>query len=237
MRINELLFGFYVVVTFGLTGCGKMPKAYTADLSISPLTESPTLRPTIKNTIGVVTPVFYRNDFHHKSESSNEELQIFRLYNFDGSLWLEFLGGSETFGLVDFRPYGLNSYGMFELNCMRIDSTNFEVIVNEATRLRKYIKRNDPDFQFQGWEEHILSMSSIDFDVSLNPPRKHPDGNATSIEYPDYTIFIPVKIQGDWLYGRLQEYTGSGKIGRLKGMGWIKWKVDDQVVVHQSIGC
>ncbi len=222
MRIKKLLVGL-CVATFALSGCEKIPKAQESqvvDISTAKVIESYPSRGSIKNTIGLVTPTPY------------EEGRTFRLYNLDGSLWLEFSVIDEPLGIVDFRPFAFDfEDGFLELKCVRQDETTFEVVVNEDLGFRKYIKKNDPSFQFESWESHILKYSGLDFDAILNPPRNRPNENATKIDFPEHTIFRPLKIQGDWVFGSLQEFAGT----RVKGEGWIKWKVNDKVVIVWGI--
>jgi hypothetical protein len=231
MRIKELLTGLSVAAIF-LTGCENPPKAPALDLSSPPELTSAVSRNSIKNTIGMVTKAYYGNDFHHAQKLEIEWPRIFRFYNLDGSLWLELPEISESFKFVDFRPYAWDyDDGILLLKCVRQDETYVEVIVNEEFRIRKLIKKTDPVFSFESWENYLLNQAGLDFDKSLNPPRESPLEDSTPIKFPENTIFNPLKIQGDWMYGSFRKVMGTD----VKGHGWIKWKINDEIVVQGGI--
>ena len=153
---------------------------------------------SIKNTIGVIT-------LNDKQESDSKD--IVQIYNQDGGLWYEFSFDDDSDrkfdgSNLDFRPFAFHQdYYLIVLKCVGADASRYEVIVNESTGLRKYVRKNDRTFMFQTWEDHILHLTFVGFDQATNPLMNAPTLRGRRVRAPkDITdvFFQPVKIEGNW---------------------------------------
>jgi hypothetical protein len=181
---------------------------------------------SIKNTIGVVT----LND----KAPDPDKRQMIQFFNKDGTLWYEFSfyndegAGKPASTNVDFRPLSFHlDYFVLALKCIATDASRFEVVVNEATGLTKYLRKSDRALKLDTWEDHILRLFAVDFNRLKNPVLSAPSGNVISIRIPKDTFFHPVEIKGNWLKVRW-DVTDEGKNTRY---GWIKWKENSNLII------
>lgn len=178
---------------------------------------------SIKNTKGLIV----------LSDRDSKE-DFIRFYNEDGSLWYKFTfyyedkGGSfernENFRAFAFHP----DYFVLALKCVGEDKSRYEVIVNEETGLKKFVKKDDPTLKFQTWEDHITKAFAVDFNQDENPLRETPEGKIKVVELPKEVTFHPVKIEGEWL----KVSWDVAKHGDNAGFGWIKWKENQEILVE-----
>lgn len=176
---------------------------------------------TVGNVIGLVVlkEGFNRNDF-------------VRIYNEDGSLWYQFTyyyddsdGEFEYFN-ESFRPFAFHpDHFLLALKCVKKENGRYEVIVNEETGLRKYIREDDPVLKFETWEEHVLGVFAISFNRQENLLLNEPEGQTKSVSFTDEMVFQPVEIRGDWLKIRWNADGHTGSEARVEyDYGWIRWK-------------
>jgi len=166
----------------------------------------------------------------------NRDKDTIRLFNDDGSLWYEFsfYENSALFYLnrpnADFTPFGFDlDVFVLTLKCARSDADRYEVIVNEESGLRKFVRRDDPVLKFQRWEEHVVKWDMVDFNASTNPARSKPDTRADIIRVPtlpkDYVImFHPDNINGDWLRIHWNLSESGTEYQNKDEFGWIRWR-------------
>lgn len=186
---------------------------------------------SIKNTKGVVVlDKFVKGDF-------------VRFYNADGSLWYEFSyfyddsDGKFDYANDDFRPFAFHvDYFLLALKCTENNDKVLEVVVNEETGLRKYVKANDPILKLETWEEFVLSVFSVNFDQKANPILEAPSGKVKKVAVRKVAIrkgasFRPVEIQGDWL--KLRWDLAGEQTAKEKGdaNGWIRWRIDETLLI------
>jgi hypothetical protein len=154
-----------------------------------------------------------------------------RIYNADGSLWYEFSFYYENQGgkfneRSDFAPFAFHpDYFTLALRCVGEEKNRYEVVVNDESGLRKFVKKGDKVLRFQTWEYHVTEAFAVQFENKTNPIRVTPDGNQQDLNLPEDVTFHPVKINGEWLQVRW-ESEGSAK------SGWIKWKGNEQLLVE-----
>ncbi len=158
-----------------------------------------------------------------------------RLYNEDGSPWYEFSFYYEQIGdgkfpeNENFAPFAFHpDYFVLALKCVGEDESRYEVIVNEKTGLRKFVKKSDPALKFETWEDHILKAFAVGFDRKENALRDGPGGNVKNADLPEDATFCPVQVDGDWLR---VSWDTSKKAGKVDKSGWVKWKENNRILV------
>ncbi|MEO8648323.1 MAG: hypothetical protein ABI539_04075 [Acidobacteriota bacterium] len=179
---------------------------------------------SIKNTKGliVLSDKYGKNDF-------------VRFYNEDGSLWYEFTyyyddsDGKFEYENANFEPFAFHpDYFVLALKCVGEDKGRYEVIVNEDTGLKKFVKKDDPTLKFQTWDEHITKAFAVSFNREENPLREMPEGKIKVVELPKEATFHPVKVQGEWLKVNWE----VAKHVDHAGFGWIKWKENQKLLIE-----
>lgn len=198
--------------------------------SNSPTASTLRERNSLENAIGVIT-------LNKKTYSKARKLQFF---NEDGSLWYEFsfYDDSADQGFApaktDFQPFSFHrDYFVLALKCVGQDAKRFQVVVNESTRLTKFIRRQDESFKFQTWEKHILELFAVGFDATHNPLRARPGGNVSTVPSPPNQVtFHPLQIRGNWL--KVSWNVSEERKGRDKKVeyGWVRWKQNNQLLIE-----
>lgn len=180
---------------------------------------------SIKNTIGLIV----LSDHYGKDD-------FVRLYNADGSLWYEFTyyyddsDGKFEYANKDFEPFAFHQdYFVLALKCVGADAERYEVVVDEEIGLKKFVKKDDPNFKLETWEEHILKVFAIDFNKQSNPLREKPNGKIKLIDVLEDATFKPVEMKGDWLKVR---WNGSEDNANKAQFGWVKWKENDVILIE-----
>ncbi|MBS1795884.1 MAG: hypothetical protein JSS81_18665 [Acidobacteria bacterium] len=181
---------------------------------------------SIKGTKGLIV----LSDRYRKNE-------FVRFYNEDESLWYEFTffyddsDGKFDYENENFLPFAFHpDYFSLALKCVGEDKNRYEVIVNEETGLKKFVKKNDPTLKFQTWEDHITKAFAVDFNRNENHLRETPQGKIKTGELPSEVTFHPVKMEGDWL----KVSWDVAKQGDNAGSGWIKWKENQKLLIELS---
>ena len=190
--------------------------------------ENRTLENSIKNTIGliVLSDKYGKNDF-------------IRFYNEDGSLWYEFTyyydasDNEFEYANENFSPFAFHpDYSLLALKCVGEDKGRYEVIVNEETGVKKFVRKDDPTLKFETWEKHILRTFSVLFEEKENPLRENPNGELKKVEQSKIERFAAVEVKGDWL--KVQWDTEDNPNNDLKktDFGWIKWKEGEKLLIE-----
>ncbi|HEY7184393.1 MAG TPA: hypothetical protein VIC84_23355 [Blastocatellia bacterium] len=202
--------------------------------SVEPLTLWQAQPISIENTIGVVT----LND--KRQDDPKSTVQIF---NEDGGIWYEFSFYDDNpdhpfdHSRKDFEPFAFHlDYFLLAFKCVGEDANRYEVIVNETTGLRKFIKKSDNTFKLQTWEDHILSLFAVDFDRAKNRLRNAPTIHAALVSASEDAFFHPVKIEGNWLKVSWDVSETEGvkntKVKKKIGYGWVKWKEGNNIIIE-----
>lgn len=159
-----------------------------------------------------------------------------RIYNEDGSLWHEFTyyyddsDGKFEYENENFEPFAFHpDYFKLALKCVGEDKSRYEVIVNEETGLRKFVKKDDLILKFETWEDHVKGVFAVSFNWEENPLREAPEGKIKVNRLSKGVTFHPVKIEGDWLKVRWDE---ANKAKNDVGYGWVKWKENNKILVE-----
>lgn len=163
-----------------------------------------------------------------------------RFYNQDGSLWNEFdVFDENDDGKVyenimqnkDFRPfrYDTESYH-FYFDWAGENKLYYQVVVNEETKLKKFVKKDDPHFKADSWENYVLTCFAVEFDEQKNPLRKEINGQI--IKNLDKSLsFQPKEIRGNWLKVKPFDLNKVNDVNN-SDFGWIKWKDDNKIVIN-----
>lgn len=183
---------------------------------------------SIKNTKGliVLSDKYGKNDF-------------IRFYNEDGSLWYEFTyyyddkDGEFEYANENFAPFAFHQdYFSLALKCVGEDKNRYEVIVNEETGLKKFVRKNDTALEFETWEEHILKTFSVVFDEKENSLRETPNGKLKEVERSKIDRFAAVEVKGDWLKVKWNTENNPNNDSRKTDFGWVKWKADEKLIIE-----
>lgn len=183
----------------------------------------------IGDTLGVVT-------LNKSRDGRGGKDDFIRIYNEDGSLWHKFtFYGNDTLPLTndDFSPISFHQdYFVLALKCAAKSEKYFEVVVNEETGVKKYVRVDDPVLKFQTWEEHILQVFAVDFNWDENPPLGKPGGNVKNVSFSKEVTFRPVAVEGEWLKVRWDGIKQTGEKNKNDNTGWVKWKKDGFILVE-----
>lgn len=153
-----------------------------------------------------------------------------RFYNDEGSVWYEFSffyddsDGKFDFPNNDFRPFAFHQdHFLLVLKCTETTDGLLQVVVNEETGRKKYVKANDPVLKLETWEEFIVKVFSVQFDKNVNPILESPDGPVKSNVIPSDANFRPIKTDGEWLKIRWDAADKTAK-PTPDSSGSIRWK-------------
>jgi hypothetical protein len=227
MRIGILIMSVLFVNCSANTAHREISRPSLDDLNAQePLEISRRKESHIKNTKGVVVlSKFVKGDF-------------VRIYNGDGSLWYEFSyfyddsDGKFDYPNDDFRPFAFHvDYFLLALKCTKRDDSSLEVIVNEETGLKKYVKADDPVLKLKAWDEFVVGVYAVTFDQNTNPLFEGPNDQTKKIVAPKSAIFRPVETRGNWLKVSWQsvEEQPTETVN-----GWIRWRNDETLLIDIS---
>lgn len=181
----------------------------------------------IKNSLGLIT-LDDNEKFYKDGDSIN-------IYNQDGSLWYKFIYFDDKRSITNkenknFHPfrYDLDDYFLY-FNFVGQDNRYYHVVVNEENGLKKYLKKDDPIFKIETWEQYILNCFAIDFNPNNNPLREEPNGKSIFGYIPMSLTFHPESIKEDWL--KVRWYKGEHNQQEPK-FGWVRWKKDNKIVIN-----
>lgn len=223
-QISLLLF----LSIFVHTGCSQEDtrsvvgnSSPAAAATATPKAEDDTEKIDIANTKGLIILSY--------SAVKKGEVHI---YNADGSLWYTYRFTDDSDHNLaenaDFKPYIYSREGYLELYLIGEKGDMYEVIVNNATGEKKFIKKDDPSFKKQSWEEHVLSMFAVDFDQKTNPLRSSPENGQIIKQSGDRVNYHPKEIKGNWLKVEWFENDDRNKPSHT---GWIKWRDNDHIIL------
>jgi hypothetical protein len=192
------------------------PANANANQAATPAATPKSARQNLEGVIGLVV-----------LDEGNKGKEPVRIYNRDGSIWQEFKGASAS---ADLKPLVLDAdTGALAMKAAGQDDARYEVIVNEDTGDRKFVKKDDKAFRFETWQRYLLQISAVKFNDGANKVLDLPQGNRKNVLMPmQTTIFTPIEVKGEWL--RIEWETEAGK--GLKDSGWIRWRDGDALLVE-----
>lgn len=172
------------------------------------------------NSIGVVT---ISDDF----DNSDHTIEFL---NDDGSVWKAVNLFDESKPIEDLMIIALHpDYFLYKIRCKERNSEYFRVVVNEKTGLTKRMLIS-PKLKLQTWEEYVLDVFTIGFNISENPVLDKINGVPVS-KSPAKNLFLyPKEVKGEWM--RIiwtdSNYPTDNSINYS---GWIKWKKGNQIII------
>lgn len=185
---------------------------------------------SIKNNLGLIT----LSDKYPSFDEKRDKSDFIRFYNEDGSLWYEFTfyyddsDGKFEYQNDNFRAFSFHpDYSLISLRCVGEDKNRYEVIVNEETGLKKYVKKNDENLRLESWEDHILNTFSIDLKKAKNKVFETLDGKELKPDFERIERFEAVEIKDDWLKVKWEIPNKKEEFE----LGWVRWKKDDIVLI------
>jgi len=174
----------------------------------------------ISNSIGVVTI----------SDDYDNSDHIIELLNDDGSVWnsinlYDDWKPIEDFIIIGFHP----DYFLFKVKCKSKLDKYYEVVVNEETGLSKRLLISSK-LKLQTWEEYVLDVFTIGFNISENPVLDKINGAPVTKSPIKNQFLFPKEVKGEWM--RIiwtdSNYPTDNSINYS---GWIKWKKGNQIII------
>ena len=108
-------------------------------------------------------------------------------------------------------------YLLLIFNYLGEDEKYYKVVIDEKKQQVGYILKNDKQFRYESWPEHIVTLPTVDFNRNENPLRSGPNEKSALVKAPaKVEFYYPKKVVGDWL--KVVWDTPR------KGAGWVKWK-------------
>lgn len=155
------------------------------------------------------------------------------LYNRNGSIWKTVDLAQDSIVDATLNPHSIKlDYNNLVFRCVREVGSYYAVIADENTGLIKYVKKDDPHFEYQPWEQHLLHVFSVGFDEKKNPLRRSQDPRSASIPFDKEAYYHPVEIKGDWMKVEIEnDSMNVERGGKRPATGWIKWKEGHKIIV------
>lgn len=157
------------------------------------------------------------------------------ILNQDGSLWYQFSfkyddsDGVFDFYNEDFNPLLFNpdDYS-FALTALSMRDNMCEVLVNEDTRLKKYILVDEKDgIIYKPFPEFLVNVFAVSFDAESNPMRSSIDGPKLQFSKSDNFLLRPLEIKGPWMKIKYEEISTDKEME-----GWIKWREGNRIIIQ-----
>lgn len=113
-------------------------------------------------------------------------------------------------------------YQVIALRCLALTSQYYQVLLEDGRK--GLVSRQSKHIKFQTWEEHILSLFSVEFDNQKNPLMKEPDPNSGETNYDKDEFYHPNRIIHEWLQVKWGDENKWN-------YGWIKWKNKGKLII------
>lgn len=126
-------------------------------------------------------------------------------------------------------------YRLFILKCYEISDKFYKVELNGETALISNSLTNK-FVQFKSIEQYV--MESYPIPTRQNPLRTNPDENAGMVDNFDKWVYIPIKIDGDWvkIVDDKDCYSGEAP-SQVDIEGWIRWRKDGKFILKVAHTC
>jgi len=135
-----------------------------------------------------------------------------------------------------FKPLHFNlEYFMFYLQCTEIENDWYQVIVNEQTNL-KYWMRKSTILSYKSWENFICekAIGIIPSNPEENPILKSPHLDSEKAEKQPIDCLMPVSISNEWLTVKVEpaicDQTNQMNEDEIF-TGFIRWKKGNQLLI------
>lgn len=135
-----------------------------------------------------------------------------------------------------FKPIHFHlDYFIFYFQCSVIEKDWYQVVVNEQTNLKYWVKKSS-DLEFIQWEKFISGVTAVrPIQADDNPIRQEPKINSKPTNHQLIDCLSPVEVQGDWMKVKVEPAV-CDKTFEMEGQefveGFIKWKNDKKLLIH-----
>ncbi|MCO6511816.1 MAG: hypothetical protein J5I65_13580 [Aridibacter famidurans] len=162
------------------------------------------------------------------------------IYDSEGEIWSEFAFGGgdselEVVGNPEVNPFAFHSdYDLLDFRITRVSRSWIEIIVNEETKERKYV-RGFTSSGILAWDQYLGGKFAVD----VHGQWILDQAAGTRIFSPEYTEHRvePVEVRGDWLKVRcVMRKPSDSNIGDRDPAGesiegWVKWRNGDDILI------
>lgn len=235
LRIVVLILGFSVTsTTHGFAENlnnlnNESIKPTTVQVSKDNNAKNKRFAESIKNIKGLVV----------LGEGYDKQNDLIRFYNADSSQWYQFTfyyddsDGDFEYKNNDFRPYSFHpDYFKLAMKLIGETADYYEILVNEESGLKKYVKKSNKTLKFESWQDHILNTFAVEFDKTTNPLMNSPDGVPRSDDLSSVDRYAADKFEGDWLRVKLVKKNNPQNDTVSTDSAWIRWRKDDLLLIE-----
>lgn len=147
--------------------------------------------------------------FKRKQKEDNYSLLVLRddyiknnfitIYNEDNSIWKSFKF-DDLFSDKEFEPYAINpENNLLVFKVVNKENDFYEIIVNETTNNKKYIKISNPNFRYLTLSDFVLTVAFVDINPKTNSLYQKPNEKSKQLIYNKNEFYRPIKISNNWL--------------------------------------
>jgi len=149
------------------------------------------------------------------------------IYNQNGTIWKRIANeNSYRRNIRNIYPLYMNlENSLLYFKVIKKIDAYYVIIDNENTQEKKYIRVDDPAFKLMTWQAYILGCVAVQFDPVKNSIKTIPQYTSVAIPFDKNELYLPVKIQGDWLMVKW------GDISKWK-YGWIQWRKNGHLLLQ-----
>ncbi len=125
-------------------------------------------------------------------------------------------------------------YGILHFQCCQIKEDWFQIVVNEESNLKYWIKKSN-DFVYLSWGSYILDAIGVrPSDPLVNPILINPEEGSAKTKRQPINCIIPNKIIGDWLKVKFDSVVCDSELdsSEYKNFeGFIRWKKGNKLLI------
>lgn len=146
-----------------------------------------------------------RNDY------SKDSLII--IYSKNNSVWKSFKY-DDFFSDKEIEPYASKpENNLLVFKVLNKENGFYEIVVNETTNNKKYIKMSNRNFKYLTLNEFVLTVAFIDVNPKTNSLYQEPNDKSQQLIYNKNEFYRPVKVSNNWLMIEDSNYQ----------IYWVKW--------------
>lgn len=185
-------------------------------------------------TKGVLSFIANDNNLKKDFEILNLDNTLFAKFNFLKQDFINTIKKNPDFNPIEFYP---ENY-ILQFEYVQISNNYAIIYLDKSKKNKKMIKVNSL-FKLESWREHFIG-GIIGFNDKTNPVKKTPTNNSEVVGFDskksDQTFKIN-SISGDWLKIECAEICEIPCSSGSKYNGWIKWKLDNKLLIRFLFSC